>query len=82
MGTLAVDEFESDELVEDSADEKRIRKATEKAAKKKKKMPSNLGLVPAFKSILIAVAITTSVFEVCIPFIFIVVFFLNCMLPL
>ena len=35
-GWLAVDEYESDELANDSADEKRIKKAQEKAAKRKK----------------------------------------------
>ena len=35
-GWLAVDEYESDELADDSADEKRIKKAQEKAAGKKK----------------------------------------------
>ena len=35
-GWLAVDEYESDELADDSADEKRIKKAQEKAARKKK----------------------------------------------
>ena len=34
-GWLAVDEYESDELADDSADEKRIKKAQEKAARKK-----------------------------------------------
>ena len=34
-GWLAVDEYESDELTDDSADEKRIKKAQEKAARKK-----------------------------------------------
>ena len=35
-GWLAVDEYESDELADDSAVEKRIKKAQEKAARKKK----------------------------------------------
>ena len=35
-GWLAVDEYESDELADDSADEKRIKRAQEKAAKRKK----------------------------------------------
>ena len=37
-GWLAVDEYESDELTEDSADEKRIRKAQDKAVRKKFQM--------------------------------------------
>ena len=37
-GWLAVDEYESDELAEDSADEKRIRKAQDKAVRKKFQM--------------------------------------------
>ena len=37
-GWLAVDEYESDELAEDSADEKRIRKAQDKAVGKKFEM--------------------------------------------
>ena len=37
-GWLAVDEYESDELADDSADEKRIRKAQDKAVRKKFQM--------------------------------------------
>ena len=37
-GWLAVDEYKSDELAEDSADEKRIRKAQDKAVRKKFQM--------------------------------------------
>ena len=37
-GWLAVEEYESDELADDSDDEKRIKKAQEKASRKKKQM--------------------------------------------
>ena len=40
-GWLVVEEYESDELAEDSEDDKKIRRAEDKAARKKKTTATN-----------------------------------------
>jgi len=62
-GWLAVDKYESDELAEDSADEKRIRKAQEKATRKKKENSKQVGFSPRLQN-------NNLLFVVRIPFMF------------